>query len=368
MKNNNLRRLIRGALILSLSTLAVSAQAENWSDQTTINGFMSTRFSVTDESLYFNGTRPDNGISKDGSFHGTQLGLNLTSRVSDQMTVAAQLFSAIQEDNYATHLDWAFANFSLSDAFTIRAGKIKYPVGIVNEYVSVGVSYPWIEAPLAIYSESASGPQATRESYTGADAVWSDIRGDWTLGADLFGGQVDLTNMTINKMRGATVRAEWNDAVLLQVSSYTGSMSPDDPTTPMGALMDGKSHSATLAGVKVDWNNIVAYAESASVKMDIKMAGVSVMNSDSWYATLGYRVMDRFLPHYTYQNWEQDDGDGHKISTLGINYTVSRNAVVKLEYSNIKTDNNGLFVDDVGVATAPAGDTKMTSLAVDVVF
>jgi len=368
MRIDTLHRFVRGALILCLGSIALSAQAENWSDQTTIKGFMSTRFSFTDESLYFHGTRQDNGINKKGSFHGTTMGLNLTSKVSDKMTVAAQLFSAIEEDNYATHLDWAFADFSLSDVFSIRAGKIKYPVGLVNEYISVGVSIPWIEAPLAIYSESASGPQATRESYTGADAVWSANRGDWTIGADLFGGQVDLTGMTINKLRGLTVRAEWNDAVLLQASGYTGDMSPDDPTTMMGMLMDGKSHSATLAGVKVDWNNIVAYAERASVKMDVKMMGVTVMDSDSWYATLGYRIKGRFLPHFTHQSWKQDDGDGHRISTLGINYTLSSNAVVKLESSNIKTDGNGLFVDNTGAATAPAGDTRMTSLAVDVVF
>jgi hypothetical protein len=96
--------------------------------------------------------------------------------------------------------------------------------------------------------------------------------------------------------------------------------------------------------------------------------GMTPMNSDSWYATLGYRIMGRFLPHYTQQKWDQDDGDGQEISTIGLNYSVSTAAVVKLEYSNIKTDGTGLFVDDSGVPTAPAGDVKMTSVALDVVF
>jgi len=368
MRNDLLRRSIRGALILGLSAAGASAQAENWTDRTMLNGFMSTHYSVTDSPLYFEGTRPDNGINEDGSFYGTKLGLNITSHVNKQMTVAAQLFSAIQEDNYQTHLDWAFARFDLSDAFAVRTGKIKYPVGIVNEYVDVGVSYPWIQPPIAIYSESPSGPQATRESYTGGDVLWDTNSGDWTFGTDLFAGQVDLTGMTIKKMIGVTARADWNDAIMLQASTYTGDMAPDDPTTPMGMMMDGKSHSSTVAGVKMDWHNIVAYAESAKVKMDVKMAGMTPLNSDSWYATLGYRIMGRFLPHYTYQKWDQDDGDGEEISTIGFNYSVSPSAVVKLEYSNIKTDGTGLFVDNTGTPTAPAGDVKMTAVALDVVF
>ena len=370
MRKDLLRRSVRGALILGLSAVAASAQAENWADRTTFHGFMSTRYSVTDSPLYFQDTRDNNGISEDGSFYGTKFGLNVTSVVSDQMTVAAQMFSAIQEDNYHTHLDWAFARFDLSDAFAVRAGKIKYPVGIVNEYVDVGVSYPWIQPPLVIYSESPSGPQATRESYTGADVLWNTVSGDWTFGADLFSGQVDLTGMTIKKMVGLTARADWNDAIMVQASHYTGDMAPDDPTSMMGMMMDGKSHSATVAGVKMDWHNIVAYAESAKVKMDVTMMGITPMNSDSWYATLGYRFMGRYLPHYTYQKWDQDDGDGQEISTIGFNYSVSTNAVVKLEYSNIKTDGTGLFVDSSvpPVPTAPSGDVKMTSVGVDVVF
>ena len=368
MRQDRIRHSKVGVLALCLFIWGTSAQAENWADRTTINGFLSARYSVTDESLFFHGGRQDNGINNDGSFHGTNLGLNVRSRISDRLTVATQFFSSIEDENYATTLDWAFARIDLSDAFAVRAGKIKYPVGIVNEYVNVGVSYPWIEPPLVIYSDSQSGPQATRKGYTGADVLWSHYEGNWTLGADLFGGQVNLTGMTIKKMRGITARADWNDMVLLQASTYTGEMVAGDPSTAMGMMMDGKSHSATLAGIKVDWHNIVAYAEGAKVKMDVKMMGVATMDSDSWYTTLGYRIADRILPHVTYQDWSQGDGDGHQITTIGVNYTVSPQAVVKLEYSTIQTDKAGLFVNDSGTPTGPGSDVNMTSVALNVVF
>lgn len=368
MKQHRLHRSIPGALALCLFAAGMPAQAENWADRTVINGFLSARYSVTNDPLFFQDTRQNNGINQDGSFRGTNLGLNVTSRISDRLTVASQLFSSIEDNNYATGVDWAFARFNLSDDFAVRVGKIKYPVGLVNEYASVGVTYPWIEPPLAIYSTSSSGPQATRKGYSGADVLWNHNVGDWTLGADLFSGQVSLTGMTVKKMHGITARADWNDMVTFQASNYSGKMIPDDPTTAAGMMMNNKTHSATVAGAKVDWNNFLFYGEKAKVKMDVTMMGVKTMDSDSWYATLGYRITDRILPHYTHQNWKQGDGDGHKISTFGINYSLSPNAVVKLEYSNIKTDKNGLFVNDAGTATGPGHDVHMTSFAVDVVF
>ncbi len=357
-----------GVAITTMS-LSWSTQAANWADRTQINGFMSARYSVSDDPLFFHGGRTDNGINEDGSFHGTKLGLNITSRVTDRLTVASQLFSSIEEEGYATHLDWAFARYALTDELAVRAGKIKYPVGLVNEFVDVGVTYPWIEAPLVIYSESQSGAQATREAYTGADLLWNRYLGDWSLGGDLFAGQVDLNGMTIKTMKGLTANATWDDAVTLQASWYRGDMMPDDPTSMMGMMMDEKEHSATLVGAKVDWNNIVGYAEWADVSMDVKnMMGVSIMDSKSWYVTLGYRFKGRILPHYTYQQWEQGDGNGHEIATLGVAYTVSPNLVLKLENSTIKTDGAGLFVDDMDMAASPGGDVNMTSIAVDVVF
>jgi len=353
--------------LLSLALASPVVLASGWADRTTISGFYSARYSITDEAAYFQGNR-DTGINDDGSFQGTKLGLTITTQVDDDLSVAALLMSAADENGYSTHVDWAFASFRLSDDFTLRAGKLKFPVGLVNEYVDVGVTYPWISAPILLYTAETAGPQATREAYTGASLLWeSDIgNGDWSVGSDLFFGQVDLENMTVKGVLGATLRANWDDAFELQASSYRGTMHTNAMMNAMMAAMDEREHAATLLGAKVDWNNIVAYVEAASVEMDFTMMGRAVGDSDSWYATLGYR-MGKFLPHITRQDWERDNGNNHQISTLGVAYSLSDSVVLKAEQSRIDTDN---FAMQAGLFNSmpSSGSTDMTSIAVDVVF
>jgi len=168
------------------------------------------------------------------------LGLTISSQVTDDLSIAMLLMSSSSEE-FSTHVDWAFASFSLNDNFALRAGKLKFPVGLVNEYVDVGATYPWISAPLLLYSEDQAGPQATREAYTGASLLWENSVGDWVLGGDLFLGQVDLDGMTVKGLTGLTARANWDDTVEIQASSYAGTMHTD-PTN----MMNEKTHSATL--------------------------------------------------------------------------------------------------------------------------
>ena len=351
---------------LSLFGLALTspgALAADWVERTDISGFYSARYSLTDEKAYFNGDR-DTGINSDGSFQGTKLGLMISSQVNDDLSVAMLLMSADDHENFSTHVDWAFASFRLNDEFTLRTGKVKFPVGLVNEYVDVGATYPWIDAPLLLYSNEIAGPQATREAYTGASLLWEEEFGDWSLGSDLFFGQVDLDQMSVKGTLGVTARANWDDTIEFQASTYQGEMN-SDPAGSMG-MMNEKDHSATLFGVKLDWNNIVAYAEAAQVKMDVVMMGKKTGDSDSWYATLGYRI-GKLLPHITRQEWERGNGNNQQISTLGAAYNLTDTMVLKVEQSRIELDN---FTNQTGLfSESPAdGSVDMTSIAIDIIF
>ncbi len=349
--------------LLGLALASPVALAADWVERTDISGFYSARYSLTDEKAYFHGDR-ETGINEDGSFQGTKLGLVVSSQISDDVNVAVLLMSAADHESFATHVDWAFASFRLNDEFTLRTGKIKFPVGLVNEYVDVGATYPWITAPVLLYSEETIGPQATREAYIGSSLLWESYVGDWSLGGDLFFGQVDLDQMSVKGTLGVTARAIWDDTIEFQASTYQGEMNTD-PTGTL-ALMNEKDHSATLVGVKLDWNNIVAYAEAAQVKMDVVMMGRKTGDSDSWYATLGYRI-GKLLPHITRQEWERGNGNNQQISTLGAAYNLTDTMVLKVEQSRIELDD---FTNQTGLfSTSPTdGSVDMTSIAVDIIF
>lgn len=364
MSSNYSKHRMHVTALAVASCLAASigpAQAENWYDRVLISGFASAKYQRTDEDVPFNGHPEDAGVDDKGSFGGTKFALNVTAMVTDRLTLASQFIGSREEGNYATHLDWAFASFQLSDAFTARTGKLKFPVGLVNEYVDVGYAYPWLHAPEVIYSELNTGPQATRESYSGASLLWSQPVGAWTFGADLFGGDVKLESSTERKLGGLTLRAEWDDILQLQASSYSGTMGYT--TNP---LIEGKQHKATLVGAKLDWNDILVYAEAS----DVTMQDVPALSSKSWYTTLGYRIGD-YLPSVTYQSFKQDDGDAQKIASLGLRYELMRNTSLKFEVAQIKTTvgtsedeaAGGLFVG------APSDNKTMKyGVGIDIVF
>jgi len=344
--------------------LIATASAQGWSERTQIHGFYTTQASITDEAAYWLAELDEDGISKNGSFYGSRLGLNISTRINEQVNVVAQLMSRSRENGFMTHADWAFANVTLTDSLTARLGKNKYPVGLVNEYVDVGTAYLWILPPAVIYNDSMNGPQATRTAFLGGTLAWTKELDSWSLELDGFGGEVDLEHVNVKRLLGATARANWEDTVLFQVSAYEGIMKLDtgDPDMAAMAMMDGKTHRAVLAGMKVDWNDWLLYSEAALVRMDYTMGGVRAGDSDSAYLTLGRRI-GQWMPHFTRQYWRRDNGNGHDISTVGLNYAVTPQWVLKGEFSLIDTQGDGLFVD-----TPSKDQTKLLSVAINVTF
>ncbi len=358
---NNVKRAIPVAMGLALTSSM--ALAEDWTDRVELGGFASANFHVTDEAQSFNG--PENvGYDKQGSFNGTRYALNIRSFVNDRLSFSGQVLAAKEED-YAVHMNWFFGSLAVNDNLELRGGLIKFPVGLVNEYVDVGYSYLWLRAPAVIYSELGppNGPQLVREAYTGGSLLWNQSVGDWTLGADVFGGEVALEGASVRKTLGVTLRADWSDTVQFQFSTYEGTMMGVDNASldaDMAKMMEGSEHRATLVGVKADWNDVIFYAE----KGHVTMGDMKAMKGSNWYATLGYRLGD-FTPHFTYQSLDQGEGeDKQTTSTVGLRWDAMSNIAFKAEFSRIKTDAGvGLFQQG-----SPASSVNMVGLGADLVF
>ncbi len=356
LRKSKLACVMAGLFAASLCSSPVLA--ENWADKINMTGFMSAKYQKINEANFFNGDT-DTGVGKDGSWRGTMLGLNLNAPIDDRVSIAAQ-FLATQEDNdYATHLDWGFVALSLTDELRLRAGKIKFSTGIVNEYISVGNAYPWITPPMLFYTESADGANITREAYTGASAVWDYSSGDINMGADVFGGEIKLDAMQVRNLTGVKLHMDWSEEINFQATYYSGIM-----RNPTNTAMEGLTHQNIALGMRIDWNNIIGYAEWADTDMELKM-----MNGSSWYTTWGYQ-MGNWLPHLTYQYFDKGKDTNNPMmiqeqtmSTAGLRYDLSDAADLKFEYSVIKTEQGrGLF------ESTPEGDVNMFGIAIDVVF
>ncbi len=384
---------------ISAALISQSASAANWTERLTIRGFASAVYQQTDESVFFNGdcartigqTDPTNspmvsdrcpgadeegnvngvtpengGINQDGSFRRTRIGLNINASVNEMATVQTQFLVLEEEDEYSMHLDWGFINLALDDENTIRAGKIKMPVGLINEYQSVGFAFPWIEAPQLFYTQDFSGPNVTRESYRGLSYLWQSYAGDWALSSDLFFGQIDLEGMSLNNMLGYTFKAEWDESVYVQASAYRGKMVYE----PRMELMLNNIHRVRTIGVGGDLDGFLFYGEWANVTM-----GMAMQESTSWYASAGYQFDDYTLL-FTHQNMDKgmsapDDNmkNAQTMDTITLRYDFAYNTAVKFELSQINTDLGvGLFAAGAAGDTKPADSVNMFGMALELSF
>ncbi|MDF1884369.1 hypothetical protein JHD49_10490, partial [Sulfurimonas sp. SAG-AH-194-C21] len=337
-------------------------QSANWADTVQLKGFMSTAYQKTDTKTSFNGEGLA-GINEDGVFNGTKLGINLTIPINNKITVATQFLSILEgAENYNTHLDWAIISYKLTDELQFRAGKIKFPTGILNEYRDVANSYPWISTPVLFYSTEAIGPRNTSESYTGVSGLGEYYIEDTLISLDIFTGEVEAEEMYLRQLIGAKLFLNWDDTLNLQATYYQGEM-----VRMAGMVMTNSAiHSNYAFGMNLDWNNIIAYAEWA--KTDTQDDTTS---GTSWYTTLGYQI-DDWLPHITYQSLERGIGstDEHlqNMTTLGLRYDLFDNADVKFEYSYINTPTGaGLFEDETFNPTTDK-NVNMFGVAFDLVF
>ena len=103
------------------------------------------------ENIYI-GSLGDRGVTEDLTFEtDTRFGLQISSDVSENMSVVAQLLGRGTISNFDAIIEWAYMDYEFADWVSLRAGKIKQPVYLVNDYVEVGYAYPWIRPPVEVY-------------------------------------------------------------------------------------------------------------------------------------------------------------------------------------------------------------------------
>ncbi len=368
MKQRQLYSIIT-ACLSSLAITSTPALAVDHGKRVSFAGFLSGVYQTSDQdNAYYDGGLHTAGVNSDGSIAGTQFGLNVSAIINDKLRIASQFHASANEDHYTAIIDWAFASFSVSDSTDLRVGRIKYSGGLVNETRDVGYTYPWIQPPRHIYSEEIGASHTAHESFTGFSLLNSFGGGDVTYSADLFFGNLSEEGVSRTGFSGATLQVNWDEKIIVQLAASTSTMQTDPGSTAMLVAMDDQKHGIVNAGLKVDWSNVVVYAEVASAEMGDFKDGEADVN----YVTLGYR-MGNFLPHVTRSTVEKGKNGTLPMSpseetatTVGLRWDFMENAAFKIEASNIEVDQgSGLFE---GTFNAGDNGAKIYRIAVDTVF
>ncbi len=358
------------------------------------DGFLTAGFATHDQkdSRYLDTITDDIRFDNDSKF-----GLQVTADVADNMQAVAQVLAAGSDENFDLDVEWAYLDWRLSDAVSLRGGKVKEPVFLISDYIEVGYAYPWIRPPQEVYRNNPintinglevlfqtdiGGMGLTIQPYLGTNSEAVPGAESLTFDASNFiGAAIQLTS------RNFTFQVSFLDTDV-SVSGFTGAV--DTGTgQPLPFASDG---TATLSsfGFSADINNIVMYTEFVS--RDIEADSAVPLDSlfpdqDAFYVTFGYR-MGKYLPHITFANSEADPLPGASPAfntpapgatqdsiTIGLRYEINDSAAFKFEIQSIEPDpahesagSTGLFqsINDPGYS---AGDSAtMISAAVDVIF
>lgn len=150
-----------------------------------VHGFVSQGFMITTDNNYL-------AESERGSFEFTEVGLNFTKSLTDELRVGVQIFARDLGPigNYDIQADWFYIDYRWADWLGLRAGRIKVPFGLYNEINDVDAARVPILLPQSIY------PVANRDFLLAQTGV--EVYGYVPLGAAgafdyrLYGGTILL--------------------------------------------------------------------------------------------------------------------------------------------------------------------------------
>ncbi len=93
------------------------------------------------------------GSSKRGSFAFTEVGLNVTRSLTDQLSAGVQFFARFLGSigGFSAKFDWFYLDYHWTDWLGIRAGRVKLPFGLYNESSDVDSARVPILLPQGVY-------------------------------------------------------------------------------------------------------------------------------------------------------------------------------------------------------------------------
>jgi hypothetical protein len=114
-----------------------------------VHAFASQGFVLSTDNNYL-------ARSKGGSFEFTEVAVNGSKSLSDELRVGMQLFSRKlgPNGNYQPVFDWYYLDYRFADWLGIRAGRTKIPFGLYNESNDVDAGRVPVLLPQSIYPNS----------------------------------------------------------------------------------------------------------------------------------------------------------------------------------------------------------------------
>jgi hypothetical protein len=148
-----------------------------------IHSFLSQGFAYSNQNNYLTMK------TSAGSFDFSDLGANVSMRVTDQFRVGAQFYTRNvgHLGEWEPTLDWAVADYKVKDWFGVRGGKVKTTLGLFNDTQDMEFLHTWALLPQSTYPLDTRGDTI---SHIGGDLYGNiAIKGAGTVAYTAYGGK-----------------------------------------------------------------------------------------------------------------------------------------------------------------------------------
>jgi hypothetical protein len=146
-----MQRRIVGPTLVCFCVIATAGRAQDFKlfDRTVqIHGFASQGFVYTSGNNWLTMTTNEHGS---GGF--TEMGLNMSSAVTDKLRIGAQVYDRNlgQLGQYHPELDWAIIDYRFKPWFGIRAGRVKTTLGLFTDTQDLDFLRTFALLPQGVY-------------------------------------------------------------------------------------------------------------------------------------------------------------------------------------------------------------------------
>ena len=190
---NHLKRAITAILLsLAVPTIAQDADDSVPLEKFSLHGYLTQAFAKTSGPQIFG--IPGNGTT---DYRRAALLFRFTPSTKDSLVIqlahrklGLSPIAAIDPD---VKVDWAFYERSLSDAVSVRVGRLPLPMGLQNETRYVGILLPFYRAAYNFYQEGSF----TSETIDGLGVTYAKSKSDWRIEMSAFAGGFTMTELTL---------------------------------------------------------------------------------------------------------------------------------------------------------------------------
>jgi hypothetical protein len=330
------RLLVVSACALAAAT-ASAQQLPQWLTRFSVHGYVSQAYAVSEDHQIF-------GIPTEGTADYRDLALQFRYDPNRKNAVVLQLrqqrFGESRKDSDEVELDWAFYQRTVSDRFSLKAGRIPLPLGIYNEAGGAAMTSPFFRPPHEFYdrqytSKTLDGGLASLS--LGKPQGWSfDVDGyfgRWALDQWNRSDQIDAKNAW-----GAQV---WANTPIQGVRFGAGAYRCD-VDAPAGVTVD---YVMVHASVDADLDRWRLSTEYLSGNLDY------YGRYRAAYAQAGYQFTPKFSVHARKSVARLDiPVNGHSVDAplsdgvgVSLNYAIHPALMFKIEGHR----NDGLLREDV---------------------